>query len=463
MSVRTLRNLSRFIVSMLLLVASIPAVAACRPVDAPATDQRVLRVRRAEVFRDVVTPRITVFGTLVHRNKAEVYAEAEGVLQELLVEQGDEVAADELLGRLRQDRLVLRHSRALAAVEQARAAYELAAARQAGAERRAEGTLLELEAAEQEVTRRRRAVARGAEELYHTKQLLAVDGATPQRVEQLRGALHDAETTLSQTLLQRERLSIGYRDQDLQAAGRAVPAETDDRRAALIALNTEAYTAEVAVARARLGEVKAELREIELLLTGAELRSPINGVVADRHLDIGERVAPTQAVFSVINTNELYLQVELDEREHALVSPGQPARVTVDLPDRPVLAGRIATRAPYVNAHTRTGRARILLLDPGAELAPGVFARAAIEVGPPREQVFVPDAALRDRELDPHLYILSREGEEARVFRHPVTVLADVAAPEGSRAVSGVDPGAEVIVHPATFAFRDGTTVEVIE
>ena len=182
MSARMLPGGVQLLFLALALLASASAVAACRPSAPPTPELRVPRVRRAEVFRDVVTPRVTVFGTLVHRNKAEVSTEAEGVLEEILVKQGDAVAAGDLLGRVRQDRLVLRRNRALAAVEQATAAYELAAARRAAAERRAEGTLLELEAAEQEVLRRRRAVSRGAAELYHSEQLLAVDGATPNRV-----------------------------------------------------------------------------------------------------------------------------------------------------------------------------------------------------------------------------------------------------------------------------------------
>ncbi len=442
--------------------AALCMLSACtseKPLDqGPGTPQ----VQIAEASEILITPEVAAFGTLVHRNKAEVYPEAEGVLSGVFVDQGDQVSAGDLLAHLRQDRLLLRISRAGSALDQARAAYDLAAARHAAARRNAEAQLLKVKSSAEEVRRLQRAVARSERELETAEHLLAVDGATPSGVERLRDGLRDTETALTQAELQHRSMSIGFRDQDLTASGRTVPRNRAERLEALLALQTETHLAEVAVAGARVAEAETELRELELLRESSQLRAPIAGVIADRHIDLGERVTSHHPVFSIINTSELYLLVEVDERNQASVAPGQPARVLFDhAPETPV-EGRVAFRAPYLNAQTRTGGVRISLDNSRQELSPGMFARVLIELGPPETRVIAPVDAVRNDAGDPHVYLLHRGAERNRVYRQPITVLDTANSPEGTLAVAGLAAGAELVLNPSAIAFADGTAVEVM-
>gem|GEM_PF-3446576 len=464
---------------VVLCLAALGAVAAasCRA-DSPSEPvAAVAEVRVAISEQRMIIPELSVFGTIVYRNKAEVYPEADGVLDEVFVEQGDPVVAGELLGRLRQERLALQVQRSEAALAQAAAALEVAQAREADAARAVESRALELLSSDKEVSRRARSLAQAERDLHRAERLQTVDGAPPERVEKLREALYNARTAYEQAILHKRRLEIGFRIEDLPSelvpysdAGTESPPNANDglafaeARAAFVALQTRSHRAEVALAEARVSEAETELNELRTLLSRAELRAPIDGVVADRHLHPGERATVQQAVFSLINSDELLLEVEVDELSHSRMAPGQTARVVVDDREQHELPAQVAFIAPYVNARTRTARVSLLIDDyEHRSLKPGLFARAAIELGPAAPTVLVPEPAIRNKHDDPHLYIVTTTGDGSRVFRNAITPLTETRAPTGFVAISGLKPGAEVVLQPERRQFRDGEQVEVIE
>ena len=449
-------------VLVVLCLAALGAVAAasCRA-DSPSEPvAAVAEVRVAISEQRMIVPELSVFGTIVYRNKAEVYPEADGVLDEVFVEQGDPVLAGELLARLRQERLALQVQRSEAALAQAVAALEVAQAREADAARAVESRALELLSSDKEVSRRARSLAQAERDLHRAERLQTVDGAPPERVEKLRDALYNARTGYEQAILHKRRLEIGFRIEDLPSR----PVSNADARVGFIALQTRSHRAEVALAEARVSEAETELDELRALLSRAELRAPIDGVVADRHLHPGERATVQQAVFSLINSDELLLEVEVDELSHSRMAPGQTARVVVDDREQHELPAQVAFIAPYVNARTRTARVSLLIDDyEHRSLKPGLFARAAIELGPAAPTVLVPEPAIRNKHDDPHLYIVTTTGDGSRVFRNAITPLTETRAPTGFVAISGLKPGAEVVLHPERRQFRDGEQVEVIE
>lgn len=223
----------------------------------------------------------------------EVQAKRGGRLADVLVDEGDTVAAGQTL--------------AIMDAEELAAAERSALARVAVAE--AELTRLLAGAREEERREARAAVAQAEASLLHARRdaertrALADEGvvAADQR-DRAERDLSLAEARLDEM---RERAAVV-----------AAPARNDERARA---------EAAVRLARAQLEEARAYVAD-------SIVRAPIDGRVVRRHKQRGESVSPDQPtpIVTLADNAPLRVRVEVDERDVARIAPGQQVYVTAD-------------------------------------------------------------------------------------------------------------------------------------
>ncbi len=125
-------------------------------------------------------------------------------------------------------------------------------------------------------------------------------------------------------------------------------------------------------------------------LADAVLRSPIDGVVAERRTDVGERLGDNSVAFVVAQTSPLKLRFRLPERYLASVRRGQPVRAAVDPYPRETFRGRVSLVGGVVDPATRSFNVETEFENRDGRLTPGLFARVQIDldsstVGAPAE------------------------------------------------------------------------------
>lgn len=186
-----------------------------------------------------------------------------------------------------------------------------------------------------------------------------------------------------------------------------------------LALEVERSTAEVARADAAAGDARRELeRKRDLLAKGsvaqaafdraestasgadaavlaakatrdlarqrledAVLRSPIDGVVAEKRTDVGERMGEATVAFVIVQTSPLKLRFRLPERYLASVKLGQEVEASVDPYPGETFRGRVKTIGGVVEAATRTVAVETEFLNRDGRLKPGLFARVKLDLG----------------------------------------------------------------------------------
>jgi HlyD family secretion protein len=170
------------------------------------------------------------------------------------------------------------------------------------------------------------------------------------------------------------------------------------------ALSQQAYdTAMGDYGRAKAGvdQSVAQVQSFETQLTKATIYAPIDGVVLERKVSVGQTVA---AAFS---TPELYtlasdlsqmeLDVNIDEADVGAVHEGQPSTFTVDAyPNKNFQAKLISVHnASQTVQNVVTYQGVLLVYNPDLLLKPGMTATAEIVTGRISNAVLVPNAALR--------------------------------------------------------------------
>ena len=80
----------------------------------------------------------------------------------------------------------------------------------------------------------------------------------------------------------------------------------------------------MALAQARVDKAKVDLGR-------TVIRSPIDGVIARRQVQLGERVQPSTPLLSVVPVSEMYVDANFKEVQLKMVRPGQKVELVSDL------------------------------------------------------------------------------------------------------------------------------------
>ena len=207
--------------------------------------------------------------------------------------------------------------------------------------------------------------------------------------------------------------------------------------------------ATVAVRNAEIAEKKAEVARLDLLLTKAQIVSPIDGVVARRHVEVGQWVKQGDPIADVVQLDPLFVRVNIPEALMPRIKIGDPATVTVDALGGQSFTGKIEQIIPFPDAGSRTFPVKILLPNPDLKIWPGFFARATITSQSQAAGYLVPrDAVVTSG--NQHRVIAARGGKAVPV---PVTLGAGV----GNRiSVTGELTEADVVVTRGNEMLRGG-------
>lgn len=162
-------------------------------------------------------------------------------------------------------------------------------------------------------------------------------------------------------------------------------------------------------ARAAVQQARAALASARVDLDRSVIRSPINGVVVDRQVNVGQSVAasfqaPTLFVIAQ-DLSQLQANISVDEADIGEISEGQAATFTVDaFPDRQFEARVAQVRQQGVSDQGVVSYTVVLRApNPDRRLLPGMTANAEIVIERRGDVLRVPNAALRFRPADPAL------------------------------------------------------------
>ncbi len=204
---------------------------------------------------------------------------------------------------------------------------------------------------------------------------------------------------------------------------------------------------------------KAALRGVDVArksLDDTVLRSPINGWVAQRLAQPGERVAIEARVIEVVDLSRLELEITLSAAESISVKVGQSATLQVDGATQTVTA-RVARISPSTQAGSRSVLAYLSLdtkTASSAGLRQGLFAQGTLGTGQ-LSGLSVPLSAVRTDKPAPYVQIVEKD----QVVHREVTLGArGQANAEPMVIVKGLEEDS-VVIRSEVGPLRAGTAV----
>lgn len=188
----------------------------------------------------------------------------------------------------------------------------------------------------------------------------------------------------------------------------------------------------------RLERAKAGLEEAESYRGFTRLTSPVNGIVAEKKIDIGSMASPGMPVFVIERQNYI---VEASVNEELIGKIMKGTEVSLEFPSLKVKStGRVKEVIRLVDPQSRSYRIKISPEYAIPHLRGGLFCRVRIPVGR-RSLLLVPEKAVIKRGQLRGVYTVNKEGLISLRY-----IKTGREHPEGVEVLSGLTPGERVVV-----------------
>jgi len=163
---------------------------------------------------------------------------------------------------------------------------------------------------------------------------------------------------------------------------------------AIIKSKVEEIELECESAKFQVETIKSEEKLAQHELEKSNLFAPIDGVIGKREAEEGEFVTPQDAVATLLEIDDVLVEVGIVERDIDKIKLGQEAKLFVDAYPNLTFAGVIENIFPLVEGKSRTLTAKIKINNPDGLLLPGMFCRAEVSIIELKNALLIPSTSL---------------------------------------------------------------------
>jgi membrane fusion protein, multidrug efflux system len=158
-----------------------------------------------------------------------------------------------------------------------------------------------------------------------------------------------------------------------------------------------------------------DLARLELSYT--DIRAPIEGVVSQRFIKLGNTIDVNAPTFQVTSLEPLISYLHIPEREYRRLEAGQTATLRVDALQGTAFEGTVARTSPVVDPATGTFKATIEVYDETRQLKPGMFARINVVYDMHADALQIPRSAIVEEAGETSVFVVSEEIAHRRSIR----------------------------------------------
>ena len=379
---------------------------------------KAVEISTAVASKEMAAPVISAFGSIVYKAKADVYPTSTSNVKALYADKGMRVNKGDLLALLDDVKLQVQLRQAESDVQSKKALVALARAQFDEGCQNARKTILSIDRIQCAVDQKQKEFD-NLKRIYNNKlKLHVIGGLSDEELQSIKMNRDSAGNALEQALLELRTAQVGFSDSDINTAGYAVPADKKEYEELLVQINTATLKAQLEAAGAELEAAQSQMENIKHYLEETKIKSPIDGIVAERYVDMGEKADAETRLFTLFSTESVYVSVTVNALRFNDIAEGCAATVRLG---NTVHDGFVEQVSPCADAKTGGRMLKIAVDNKDRTLIPGLFAEVSITVGEKQLRLSVPKEAVlhkQDDYSDAALFLV-RDGH---VFLHKVDV-----------------------------------------
>jgi HlyD family secretion protein len=185
------------------------------------------------------------------------------------------------------------------------------------------------------------------------------------------------------------------------------------------------------------------------------IHSPIDGVVTDRPLFVGDLAAANQPILTVMDTSRLIAKAHIPQSEAAVLRVGDRAELKVSGADQPV-KGQVTLVSPAVDPGSTTIEVWVEAKKRDAALKPGVTVQVSMIAKTVADALVVPSAAIFKDSANADFVIVAGPDQRA----HQKKVQLGIRNRDLTQVTNGIAAG-EPIITAGGYALPDNTKIKI--
>ena len=382
----------------------------------PVKPKAIVAVKTAVAETGAVQATLKAPATIFPREQANITPRMTGVIRELKVRKGDNVASGALLAVLENRDLVSQREEAQAMLADAQATLE----------KTSRGTI----PADVERARGALAIATAsmnqAKKIYDRRKALFDQGAIPER-----------ELLISETELSTARTN------------------SEVAKKSLDLLEQQSRGQDIKIAEARVEQARSRLATMGAQLQYAELHAPFNGTITEQLQYAGDLGQSSSPIFTIADLAVVTARAQVPEGEAARVGKGQACAFRTGEGEGTEVSGRISVVNRAVDAQRRTVEVWCEIANPPQSLRSGSFGSVTINTARAQNALMVPVAALMLEEGTNKGHVMVID-EKSIAHKRDVQVGETVG---GNRIVTSGLKAGETVITEGGYELPDNTEV----
>ncbi|SJZ59593.1 efflux RND transporter periplasmic adaptor subunit [Selenihalanaerobacter shriftii] len=358
-----------------------------------------IEVNVLKIEKEDFKSELEITGTIEGIKEVNTFAETNGKLIDLKVNEEEEIKKGEIIGVLKRDILK-------AKVEQAKANLEVAQTNlnkiNAGARNQ------ELKQAKASVNQAE-ANYKKANADYKRISKLYKDGATTK--ERL-------DTVKTNYMVAKAKLNFAQENLNLIQEG----ARKEDRIAA----------------KFKLKQAQAALKLTKEKLNNTVVTAPVSGVITDVFIEEGEMVNANKPLAYLVSMNQVLLKADVSTKELSNLAVGQTAYIKVNSYPKEIFKGQISKIGSKVDKQSRTIEVDIIINNPEFKLKSGMFGKGRIILNTWKDVIILPKSVVKSKQQN-YIYVV----KDDFVVKRKVEV--ESISKNKYLVTEGLQPGEQVI------------------
>ena len=376
----------------------------------------VVSVQVTPAARGAVSQVVTADAVVFPLQQATVAPKITSTIVEFKVQRGSRVHKGQLLAVLENRDLAAAAEASKGDFEQADATYTMTV--NAGLPQQIQKAELDAAAAQ--------AAFDAAQKVYDSRKDLFQQGAIPRRdLDAAAVALAQARSQSEQAQKQLADLQRLGKDQMMKAA------------------------------RGTKESAEGHYRAAAAQLSYSEIRSPIDGVITERPLYVGDLATANQPILTVMDTSKLVAKAHVPQSEASVLRIGDSAELKVPGHEEAVNA-RVSLVSPALDPGSTTIEVWVETRKPDPVLRPGMTVSVSMTARTVKDAVVVPTSAVFKNPEGADYVLLAGPDEKA----HQKVVQLGVRNAEVTQIASGIRAGDPVITSGG-YAVPDGTSIKI--
>ncbi len=347
------------------------------------SERDLVTVQTGTAARLDLTSLVTASGEIKPKNYINIGANAQGRILDLLVKEGDRVHKNQVVAR----------------IEHVQAQADVAAQKAAVASTQADSAATE-------------EGLRSADESIKTAEATLERFKTEQKRAKL--LLDNAEQMFKYDLVAKQDVDTRRADYDSASAS----VRENEARLQQMRVQRSQSAAQLASSQRRITQAEAGLARIEDVLAKYDALAPLDGVVTDLPVKVGETVVPgvqnsaASTIMTIADMSMITAEVKVDETDIVSVHLGQKANVTIDaMPNRTFTGhvteigntailrstGQAASQSANSSQEAKDFKVVVAIDSPPEEIRPGLSCSAKIVTAIRPNTLSIPIQALTVR------------------------------------------------------------------